>query len=388
MGGSSRLVVLNTGATTLTSTATTQFTLAYDGSNNVLFQVSSGGDLTIDASGNDVNFASTDTVRVLGKFATNATDANSNFGIMSGSGGSGTTQAELQINGSGTVDTRIFERGSTSVTPAVNRSYGSHIIGTQVATRFTSGTHGLFTNFAVNPLTINTGVAALTNAATVFIGGAATGTGIPTNNYALWVSGGAVRLDGTIELGNATDTTISRSAAGIIAVEGIDQVNLSSSQTLTNKTISGSSNTLSNISFGSMTFAGVRVTQSAGQSITASTLTALNFDTEAYDTDTMHDNVTNNSRITFTTAGRYNICAAVTTDANAVIYGGIRLNGTTYIAKSGVGNAGANTANGINLSTTYNFSAGDYVELMGTFGTTQNTKSGVDGCFITANRVG
>lgn len=42
---------------------------------------------------------------------------------------------------------------------------------------------------------------------------------------------------GTIELGAAADTTLSRSAAGILAVEGVDQVNLSAVQTLTNKTL-------------------------------------------------------------------------------------------------------------------------------------------------------
>lgn len=47
----------------------------------------------------------------------------------------------------------------------------------------------------------------------------------------------SVHTASTIELGNATDTTLSRSAAGILAVEGVDQVNLSSSQTLTNKTL-------------------------------------------------------------------------------------------------------------------------------------------------------
>lgn len=42
---------------------------------------------------------------------------------------------------------------------------------------------------------------------------------------------------GSLELGNASDTTLTRSAGGILAVEGIDQVNLSASQTLTNKTL-------------------------------------------------------------------------------------------------------------------------------------------------------
>lgn len=41
----------------------------------------------------------------------------------------------------------------------------------------------------------------------------------------------------TIELGDATDTTLSRSAAGVAAVEGVDLVGTSLTQTLTNKTL-------------------------------------------------------------------------------------------------------------------------------------------------------
>ena len=63
-----------------------------------------------------------------------------------------------------------------------------------------------------------------------------------------------------------------------------------------------------------------RIRQSSGQSITLNTLTALNFDTEDFDTDTMHDNVTNNTRITFATTGKYLVTGAVTTDGNAGAY--------------------------------------------------------------------
>lgn len=41
----------------------------------------------------------------------------------------------------------------------------------------------------------------------------------------------------TIELGAASDTTLSRSAAGMLAVEGVDLVKVSGAQTLTNKTL-------------------------------------------------------------------------------------------------------------------------------------------------------
>lgn len=47
----------------------------------------------------------------------------------------------------------------------------------------------------------------------------------------------AVHIAGTIELGAASDTTISRVSAGLIAVEGVTIVDVSTAQTLTNKTL-------------------------------------------------------------------------------------------------------------------------------------------------------
>lgn len=52
---------------------------------------------------------------------------------------------------------------------------------------------------------------------------------------------------GNIELGNASDTTLARSAAGVVTIEGVEVVTLSRSQTLTNKTISVDNNTVSGI---------------------------------------------------------------------------------------------------------------------------------------------
>lgn len=48
---------------------------------------------------------------------------------------------------------------------------------------------------------------------------------------------GTLDVSGNIELGNASDTTISRSAAGVIAVEGVVIPSISSTNTLTNKRI-------------------------------------------------------------------------------------------------------------------------------------------------------
>ena len=49
---------------------------------------------------------------------------------------------------------------------------------------------------------------------------------------------------GSIELGHATDTTLSRSSAGVLAVEGVVVPTVSSTNTLTNKTIDLGSNTV------------------------------------------------------------------------------------------------------------------------------------------------
>lgn len=50
---------------------------------------------------------------------------------------------------------------------------------------------------------------------------------------------------------------------------------------------------------------GCRVTKSASQSIPNGAFTAITWNQEDYDTDGMHDNAVNNSRITIQTAGKY-----------------------------------------------------------------------------------
>jgi hypothetical protein len=80
---------------------------------------------------------------------------------------------------------------------------------------------------------------------TVLYNGGALGTpssGTLTNATGLPVSGITASTStaigvGSIELGHATDTTIARSAAGVVTIEGVEVVTLSRTQTLTNKTL-------------------------------------------------------------------------------------------------------------------------------------------------------
>jgi hypothetical protein len=80
---------------------------------------------------------------------------------------------------------------------------------------------------------------------TVLYSGGALGTpssGTLTNATGLPVSGITASTTtalgvGSIELGHATDTTIARSSAGVVTIEGVEVVTLSRTQTLTNKTL-------------------------------------------------------------------------------------------------------------------------------------------------------
>lgn len=108
-----------------------------------------------------------------------------------------------------------------------------------------------------------------------------------------------------------------------------------------------------------------RVYHSANQSIVASTETTLAFDSERYDTDTMHDTVTNNSRITIKTAGLFVVQASVSWAAGTGTwssYATLRVNGSTVIdqdtrlAATGIGAS-------LNPSATYKFAVNDYIEV-------------------------
>lgn len=114
----------------------------------------------------------------------------------------------------------------------------------------------------------------------------------------------------------------------------------------------------------------VKLHQSVGQSISGATATVVTFDTEDYDSDTLHDNATNNSRITIPSAlaGIW-LFVATSQYPNPAEAGnwvsGIRKNGTTTIGSAGSG-AGVGLSNAI-LATCAIFDlavTGDYYEMI------------------------
>lgn len=102
------------------------------------------------------------------------------------------------------------------------------------------------------------------------------------------------------------------------------------------------------------------------QSITTATVTALSLNSEHYDTDTIHDLVTNNSRLTCKTAGIYEVIGMVGFAANATGWraSAIRLNGTTYLAQERRMNIGAADAAYLQVVTRWPLIVNDYIELM------------------------
>ena len=112
---------------------------------------------------------------------------------------------------------------------------------------------------------------------------------------------------------------------------------------------------------------GCRVFNSAQIAIPNAALTALTFDSERWDTDTMHSTSSNTNRITFTTAGKYIVGGNVEWLANTIGIRDvvIRLNGATRILWQSLGAGAAPFNTPIqSVATMYNFAAADYIELM------------------------
>lgn len=144
----------------------------------------------------------------------------------------------------------IVEVGPTSISTA-NGAWDFHALAPSAVT-WSSGANGLIFNTALSTTPqINSGASSATSpsfvpqrvASTTGFGGDGTNlhaiiggaTSTTFNSTGLSVGTSGVITTGTIELGAATDTTISRSAAGQIAVEGVQVATTSNTVTLTNK---------------------------------------------------------------------------------------------------------------------------------------------------------
>lgn len=106
---------------------------------------------------------------------------------------------------------------------------------------------------------------------------------------------------------------------------------------------------------------------SVNQSIANNTLTMLALDTERFDTDGIHDNATNNTRLTCQTAGKYAVFSSMIWAFNGT---GVRvmqilLNGTTgfiWSSQNAVSIAITNETTRMTCSGLIDLVVGDYIE--------------------------
>lgn len=108
-----------------------------------------------------------------------------------------------------------------------------------------------------------------------------------------------------------------------------------------------------------------RITSIAGQTFTTGVEASVVFDDERWDTDSMHSNTVNNTRITFNTPGLYTITGHGSFAANATgnRYLAIRLNNTSYIAVDLRAPVTAVNACDMSIATIWKMAAGDFIEL-------------------------
>jgi len=110
---------------------------------------------------------------------------------------------------------------------------------------------------------------------------------------------------------------------------------------------------------------GARVYNNANISIENNTNTALTFNSERYDTDSIHNTSTNTSRLTCNTAGKYLIIGNVVWAASAgnLRFAWIVLGGTTYLVGDiRNGQVAGATYDEIVIATIYDLAVTNYVE--------------------------
>lgn len=103
--------------------------------------------------------------------------------------------------------------------------------------------------------------------------------------------------------------------------------------------------------------------------IVTNTQTRLTFDTELYDTDTMHSTSVNTGRITFNTAGLYAVGSSVTFGVSATGDRTLSLlkAGTTIVAEADIApNPTGGRGTGVVVATIYKFAAAEWVEVWAT----------------------
>ena len=113
---------------------------------------------------------------------------------------------------------------------------------------------------------------------------------------------------------------------------------------------------------------------------------AVAFDAESYDATGMHDNVTNNSRITIAQTGQYRLNGKLRTSTNTSLGAKFAVNGTALAETEMWAGFAASAYADVAIDTTVALVAGQYVELLAAT-TTATVAVGPTACYFEARWV-
>lgn len=141
-----------------------------------------------------------------------------------------------------------------------------------------------------------------------------------------------------------------------------------------------------------VTAAGVRAYTSVNVSIPNATYTALAFNAETFDTNTYHDNSTNNSRLTIPSGkgGMYRVSWGITIDpssSGSYRIANIRKNGSTTISPNQYGFPSSTQPAILYGSDLFQFVAGDYIDIL-VYQDSGSAKNVYTDSFLTLNYLG
>lgn len=258
------------------------------------------------------------------------------------------------------------------------------------AVQLTDSTSSTSTVTAATPNSVKTAydlaAAAVPNTRTISTTSPLTGGGALSSNLTLAVSAGSTSSAGVLQLTDSTSSTSTTTAATPNSVKSAyDLANAAIPKSLADAAgdifYATADNTVTRLGIGTAgqvltvntgatapewkAAAGasdISVRAKAGTTATSftTTYTSIAFDAEDFDTDSMHSNTTNNTRITINTAGKYVIGASIVTGGNISMGVRLLLNGTTNIAEHRSGNGGEDSRD---ISTLYDFAVNDYIEV-------------------------